>query len=126
MRVFSPTPMALARRVPEGGLTIGDKTFAPNTLVSVNSWVIHFSTEIWGPDAAEFRPDRWLGENAAALEKNFMPVSPFPLFSCKSESMALFLMTLLYTVGSRLCGLPRTKHCSIGNVKNRGHHRARL
>ncbi|KAK6218188.1 hypothetical protein LQW54_002941 [Pestalotiopsis sp. IQ-011] len=75
MRVFSPTPMALARRVPEGGLTIGDKTFAPGPLVSVNSWVIHFSTEIWGSDAAEFRPDRWLGENAAALEKNFMPVS---------------------------------------------------
>ncbi|ETS77916.1 hypothetical protein PFICI_09978 [Pestalotiopsis fici W106-1] len=73
MRVFSPTPMALARTVPADGLTIGDKTFAPGTLVSVNSWVIHFSTEIWGKDAAEFRPDRWLEPNGAALEKQFMP-----------------------------------------------------
>lgn len=126
MRVFSPTPMALARRVPEGGLTIGDKTFAPGTLVSVNSWVIHFSTEIWGPDAAEFRPDRWLGEHAAALEKNFMPVSLHAQSCCEYKTVPFFLTRYLYTVGSRVCGLPRTKHCSIGNVKDRGHNRARL
>ncbi|KAH6659961.1 cytochrome P450 [Truncatella angustata] len=72
LRVFSPTPMGLPREVPTGGLTIGDKTFAAGTILSVNSWVMHYSTEIWGPDAAEFRPERWLGEDADALDKYFM------------------------------------------------------
>ncbi|KAK9773521.1 putative Cytochrome P450 [Seiridium cardinale] len=73
LRVFSPTPMGLPRVVPEGGLTIGGKTFAPGTILSINSWVMHYSTEIWGPDAAEFKPERWLGDDAAVLEKYFMP-----------------------------------------------------
>lgn len=67
--------MGLPRVVPDGGLTIGDKTFASGTILSVNSWVIHYSTEIWGPDAAEFRPERWLAGNADTLDKYFMVVS---------------------------------------------------
>lgn len=101
MRVFSPTPMALARKVPAEGLTIGDKTFAPGTLVSVNSWVIHFSTEIWGSDAAEFRPDRWLEPNGAALEKQFMPVSSFNLLSRFTS----------------LCSMRSNHHLSYSGVK---------
>ncbi|KAI1848539.1 hypothetical protein JX265_013787 [Neoarthrinium moseri] len=73
LRVFSPVPMGLPRAVPAEGLTIGDKTFSPGTILSINSWVMHYSTEIWGPDAADFRPGRWLAADAAVLEKFFMP-----------------------------------------------------
>lgn len=37
--------------------------------------VMHLSKEIWGPDAHEFNPDRWLAPDIASREKYFMPVS---------------------------------------------------
>lgn len=78
LRVCCPASMGLPRTVPNrgGGVTIGGRTFAPGTILSINPWVIHHSTEIWGADAAEFHPERWLvGDVAhiAALEKYFMP-----------------------------------------------------
>ncbi|PGG96095.1 hypothetical protein GX51_07990 [Blastomyces parvus] len=73
LRVFGPAPMGLPRIAPEGGLTIGDRTIPQDTIVSVNIWVMHYSKEIWGPDAGEFNPDRWLGEDAAHLSKYYIP-----------------------------------------------------
>lgn len=77
LRIFGPTPMGLPRVAGKGGLTVGDRFFPEGTTVSVSVWVMHHSEEIWGPDAREFRPERWLeGDKSAALEKYYMPVSP--------------------------------------------------
>lgn len=74
--IFGPVPMGLPRVAGKGGLTIGGRTLPKGTTVSVNAWVIHHSKEIWGPDAREFRPERWLkGDKCAPLEKYYMPVS---------------------------------------------------
>ncbi|KAK3986012.1 benzoate 4-monooxygenase cytochrome P450 [Cladorrhinum sp. PSN332] len=73
LRIFGPASMGLPRVVGEGGLTIGDRTLPKGTIVSINVWVIHHSKEIWGPDAREFDPDRWLTEDAARLDKWFIP-----------------------------------------------------
>ncbi|KFH47378.1 Pisatin demethylase-like protein [Hapsidospora chrysogenum ATCC 11550] len=73
MRVFAPVPMGLPRVVPEGGLDIGDQHFTKGTIVSINSWVLHRDKEIWGPDAHEFNPDRWLKDNSSHLDNFFMP-----------------------------------------------------
>lgn len=79
LRVFCPVPMGLPRVVPAGGLDIGDEHFTEGTTVSINPWVMHLSKEIWGPDAREFNPDRWLKDDAAALDGYFMPVSSSPI-----------------------------------------------
>lgn len=83
------------RVAPAGGITIGEQTFPEGTTLSVHPWVIHMSKEIWqvnpshcattsrrtnnsanrGKDAREFNPDRWLGDDAARLEKHFIPFS---------------------------------------------------
>lgn len=67
--------MGLARIAPRDGLVVGDRTIPGGTIVSVNPWVMHYSKEIWGPDAREFNPDRWMRDDAAALEKYWIPVS---------------------------------------------------
>lgn len=78
LRVFGPAPMGLPRVAGKAGVTIGDRTFPEGTTLSVSVWVIHHSKEIWGPDASEFRPERWLeGKKSSALEKFYMPVSPY-------------------------------------------------
>lgn len=75
LRVFAPVPMGLPRVAPKEGLTIGDQHFPEGTILSINSWVVHHNKEIWGPDAREFNPDRWTRDDAAFLDKYFMPVS---------------------------------------------------
>ncbi|KAL1961169.1 hypothetical protein VTO42DRAFT_3114 [Malbranchea cinnamomea] len=87
LRVFGPAPMGLPRIAPKGGLTIGDRTIPEGTIVSVSVWVIHHSKEIWGPDASEFNPDRWLTEDAANLGKYFIPWG-FGYASCPGQHLA--------------------------------------
>lgn len=68
--------VGLPRCVPNEGMTIGDRVFTKGTILSVNPWVIHRSTEIWGHDARSFVPERWFRGDAAELEKKyFIPVS---------------------------------------------------
>ncbi|KAL4755323.1 cytochrome P450 [Aspergillus terricola var. indicus] len=71
--VFGPVPFGLARVAPKGGLSIGERHFPEGTKLSVNPWVIHYSKELFGQDAAEYNPDRWIGEQAKRIEKYFMP-----------------------------------------------------
>ncbi|KAF4974568.1 hypothetical protein FZEAL_8540 [Fusarium zealandicum] len=87
LRVFGPVPMGLARVAPKGGLSVGDRTLPEGTIVSVSPWVIHHSKEIWGQDAHEFNPDRWLGADAAALDKYWVPFGA-GYGSCPGQNVA--------------------------------------
>ncbi|KAJ1325264.1 benzoate 4-monooxygenase [Microdochium nivale] len=87
LRVFSPVPMTLPRVAPAGGLVIGDRVIPEGTIVSVCPWVMHASTEFWGPDAREFNPDRWLGPDAAKLERYYMPFG-LGYASCPGHNLA--------------------------------------
>ncbi|KAK3310492.1 cytochrome P450 [Chaetomium strumarium] len=98
LRVFGPVPMGLPRVAPKGGLTIGDRTFPAGTILSINPWVIHYSKEIWGLDAHEFNPDRWLSDSAAALEKFWIPFG-VGYASCPGQNIAkIELSKILATI----------------------------
>lgn len=77
MRVCPPSTIGLQRVAPRGGITIGDRTFQAGTVLSVHLPSILLSEEIWGPDACDFVPERWLAgeKKTAALDKYFIPVS---------------------------------------------------
>lgn len=46
---------------------VGTQFIPKDTEALVSIWSINRSVEIWGPDAGDFNPDRWLyGENAAS------------------------------------------------------------
>lgn len=98
LRIHNPVPMGLPRIAPAGGLTIGDTTIPAGTTVSVNPWVIHHSKELWGPDALEFNPDRWLGPDAAQLDKYWCPFGA-GYMSCPGQHFAkIELSKILSTV----------------------------
>jgi cytochrome P450 len=82
LRVHSPIAIGLPRVAPApAGLEIGGRHFPPGTVLSVNPWVVHLSPEIWGPDAREFNPDRWLRDDAARLDKYILTVRAVPLLT---------------------------------------------
>ena len=60
LRHHSTSSLGLPRVVPPGGATVCGRRFAAGTVLSVPAYTIHHDTKIWGEDAWEFRPERWL------------------------------------------------------------------
>ncbi|KFY32922.1 hypothetical protein V495_08597 [Pseudogymnoascus sp. VKM F-4514 (FW-929)] len=77
----------LARVVPEEGIKIGDRVFSQGTHLSVNPWVIHRSTEMFGADANMFNPQRWLEPRAKDMEK-YMVQFGAGYNSCPGQNLA--------------------------------------
>ncbi|KAJ5609072.1 Benzoate 4-monooxygenase [Penicillium herquei] len=102
MRIHSTSAMGLAREIPEGSnpITIADQTFYPGDILSVPSYTIHRSQEIWGKDAEEFVPGRW--ENVTARQKAaFIPFSHGPR-ACVGRNVAeMELLVIVATVFSQ-------------------------
>lgn len=125
LRVFGPVPMGLPRVVGEEGVTIGDRTFPKGTILSVNPWVIHHSKEIWGADASEFRPERWLaGDRSAALDKYYMPVSI--IYQTLVPLCLQGAVTHNLTVWAWLYVLSWTEYCKDRAVQDLRNHDSRL
>jgi cytochrome P450 len=72
MRVFPPVPLTLREAACD---TTIQGSFVPRgTTVVICPWAINTSTHLWGPDAREFNPDRWLGQgkaNTGGAESNY-------------------------------------------------------
>ena len=68
LRIHSTSSLGLPRLVPgvspenpdPKGVEILGHTFPPGTTLSVPAYTIHHSREIWGEDADEFRPERYV------------------------------------------------------------------
>ena len=76
MRMRPAVGLNITRHVPPGGLDIGGTFFPGETEVAVNGWVLHRDQTVFGKDADEFRPERWLeSSNAKEMERHLYQVS---------------------------------------------------
>ncbi|KAJ5085088.1 Benzoate 4-monooxygenase [Penicillium argentinense] len=90
MRIHSTSAMGLPREIPEGAgpVVIAGHTFGPGDVLSVPSYTIHRSKEIWGPDAEEFVPERWSPDRLTSRQKAaFIPFSHGPR-ACVGRNVA--------------------------------------
>ncbi|KAF5971721.1 cytochrome P450 monooxygenase [Fusarium coicis] len=73
MRMHPGVGMLLERYVPDSGLELPDGSFVPSGVaVGLNPYVIGRNKDIWGNDADDFAPERWLqkdGEDAEAFQE---------------------------------------------------------
>ncbi|PNS18763.1 Isotrichodermin C-15 hydroxylase [Sphaceloma murrayae] len=74
LRMHPATGLPLMRIVPAGGATLAGHYFPPGSEVGVNSWVAHRNKRVFGEDAAQFMPERWLesSERSSMMERYFM------------------------------------------------------
>ncbi|KAI0401531.1 cytochrome P450 [Xylaria palmicola] len=77
LRMHPATGLPLERVVPEGGATICGRFFPADTIVGINTWVAHRNTKVFGADADEFRPERWLVKDEAKLAEMNRQWIPF-------------------------------------------------
>jgi benzoate 4-monooxygenase len=98
LRIHSTSSLGLPRVVPPKGYTVCGEFFEGGTVLSVPSYTIHHSDEIWG-DASVFRPERWF--NLTELQKkSFIPFSVGPR-ACVGQNVAeLEMITIVATMFS--------------------------
>lgn len=58
-----PIAAAVVTRVCEQTTTVGEYTVEKDTAVMTDIFTLHRNKQIWGEDAEEFRPERWLEDN---------------------------------------------------------------
>jgi cytochrome P450 len=72
LRHNAPVPVTL--RDTEHDCTIADTYVPRGTKIILCPAAVNFSKELWGPDAADFNPDRWMGPgkaNTGGAESNY-------------------------------------------------------
>lgn len=74
LRLHPPVPIILPRYVSEGGLNLYGKFAPAGTEIGANAYVTNRDTGIFGDDAGDFRPERWLedADKKANMEKYFL------------------------------------------------------
>jgi cytochrome P450 len=80
LRLHPGVGYPLERVVPKGGATLCGIDIPAGTVVGMHAWVIHHNRNVFGEDADEFRPERWLESGSGQLKKMercFMSVSGF-------------------------------------------------
>ena len=74
MRMRPPLRGGLPRVTPAGGMSIAGEWIAGNTTVSVPTYSLHHDAELF-KDPFEYKPERWLEEDAGDLQQVFIPFS---------------------------------------------------
>ncbi|KAI0129545.1 flavonoid 3',5'-hydroxylase [Xylariales sp. AK1849] len=65
MRLNPPAPNIFPRLAPKGGLDLYGMFVPEGAELTCNPWIVHRDKKIYGPDADEFRPERWLDAEKA-------------------------------------------------------------
>ncbi|KAK5046466.1 hypothetical protein LTR84_008269 [Exophiala bonariae] len=88
LRLHPAVGMSLPRTTPAGGISI-DSHFIPEkvkliqmvrgitnsaksmqTIIGANPWAVHYSEDVYGRDADQFRPERWLEDETGDLRRS--------------------------------------------------------
>ncbi|KAN0066397.1 hypothetical protein ACQY0O_000491 [Thecaphora frezii] len=95
LRFHSTSAIGLPRVVPAGGATVCGKFFPAGTVLSVPAYTVHRDKSVFGADADEYNPDRWLAPDARKnFEKAFIPFSVGPR-ACVGRNVAMMELSLL-------------------------------
>ncbi|KAI8844332.1 cytochrome P450 [Chytriomyces cf. hyalinus JEL632] len=86
MRLYPPVPLNI--KMANTDITLPDGTFVPKgASVSWSVYAMGRTEEIWGPDAKEYRPERWLEMNKQPSPYNY-PVFQAGPRVCLGQQMA--------------------------------------
>lgn len=101
LRYHSTSGIGLPRQIPlDGkGIHLLGHYYPPGTVFSVPSYTMHHSKAIWGPDADDFKPERW--DHITPRQKNaFIPFSYGPR-ACVGRNVAEMEMKLIVATWAR-------------------------
>ena len=89
MRLCPSAPNIFPRMSPEGGLVLNGQFIPGGVEVTCNPWLVHRDEAIYGSDANEFKPERWLDEEKAKVHDKYSMVFGYGVRSCLGKDIAL-------------------------------------
>jgi cytochrome P450 len=108
MRLHPGVGFPLERLVPSEGATVCGVTLPSRTIISMSAPVVQLDRSVFGDDATEFRPERWIDEDPEQLkvmDRSLLMVRIRPLLQKYRNSK---MRSSLVTVRER--ALARTSH----------------
>ena len=88
--MFPSVPVLLPRRVSPGGLVLKGHFIPEGTAIGASAAVINQDSNVFGPDAAVFRPERWLKESDRVTQMHRLIFSwGFGSRKCIGKNLAL-------------------------------------
>jgi hypothetical protein len=67
IRHLPSVAFSLARISPPAGCYLNEFFIPPGYIVGMSAWTVNFDTNYFGPDAAEYKPERWLGNHPTEM-----------------------------------------------------------
>jgi hypothetical protein len=118
MRLHPGIGYPLERYVPPGGATLCNRFLPAGTNVGITAPVIHHNKDIYGNDADDFRPERWIEsseEELKVMDRYFLAVSTkipsqFNRINLSSPIVANYLTNIISIVRLRYQDLHRQEH----------------
>jgi cytochrome P450 len=89
MRVCPSAPNIFPRMSPKGGLVICGQFIPEGIEVTCNPWLVHRDQSIYGADANDFKPERWLDAEQAKIFEKYSMVFGYGVRSCLGRDIAL-------------------------------------
>lgn len=86
MRVRPAVGLNITRLVPPEGAELDGEHYPGGVAIAVNGWVLHRDKDVFGQDAEEFRPERWLEDEERAKRMERYMFQVFFFFSSHSPS----------------------------------------
>ena len=78
MRLHPSVGLTMPRLVPAGGATISGFYLPKGYHVGVNGAVVQYDKDVFGPDADNFNPNRWIEGDAVRMDKTMIPFGAGP------------------------------------------------
>ncbi|KAI5837399.1 cytochrome P450 [Morchella snyderi] len=100
VRICPAVGFSLSRTSPPAGCQLNQFFIPPGYTVGMSAWAVNYDQGYFGADAAEFKPERWLGEdehgrkNANKMEAGWLSFGAGGRV-CIGRHLAMFLMVKL-------------------------------
>ncbi|OJJ58310.1 hypothetical protein ASPSYDRAFT_32364 [Aspergillus sydowii CBS 593.65] len=122
LRMCPPAPNIFPRYVSEPGLDLYGKMAPAGTEISCNPWVIQRDPTIFGKDAEEFNPDRWMDAERTKLMNKYMMTFGYGARVCLGRDIAMMelfkgpLQFFRHYKPSHVPGKPEAKFVIKGGI----------